>query len=298
MALLGAVTAVGALHACTTGPGREDVAVQRLETALCDKRLECGCALVDESFECGGWPPPYGLDESSSRAGLAFDPACIERWMGWLDRLSCQAPVLPRYAELCPLYHGTLREGEPCQGTALTDTDCDRGRFCIAGVCRHAQGTSFGAQDEPCDLGERCDDGLVCHDSSCRRLPGPDEPCLDYRCNSESSCIDDVCRRLPGPGASCDTGECAAGAFCSVDPVTGLSECLRAGDVGDPCQGHRQCVSGNCPAGFCEDPAAVGDPCDNQLPCGPGSLCAEGVCQAAEDGAVPTGSACDLLDTL
>jgi hypothetical protein len=296
MALLGAAVAVGPLHACTAGPGREDVAVQRLETQLCEKARECECSRVDELIECGGWPPESYDYEGLDRAALAFDPTCVEAWTSWLDTLSCQAPVLPPYADVCPLYHGTLRAGDPCQQSSRTETDCGPRLLCIAGLCRDPQRTAFGGPSQPCDLGNACDDGLACIEAVCERLPGAGEPCLGGRCSADARCSDILCVALPGPGEPCPAGDCRPEAFCSVDASTGIAECLHAGDVGEPCRGHRECVSGNCPAGVCEDPAEVGDACSDQLPCGPSQYCAEGSCQAEGDGAVPSGSACGVLE--
>jgi hypothetical protein len=305
MALLGAAAAVAALHGCVAGTGREDVGIQRLQTRLCEKALECNCEPLyrddfGQPFECGDWPVDAYEFEYSYRSTLAFDPTCVERWTSWVDRMSCQAPVLPGYADLCPLYHGTRREGEACEQSSLVATDCGAGLLCIAYTCRDPLRTSFGGQGELCELGGGCDDGLTCTPSSiCQRLPGPGEYCLEgHLCNAESRCGYDLCVALPGPGERCDSGECQGGAACSFDPVTGVSECERAGEVGEPCQGHRQCASGNCPAGVCEDPAGVGDPCGSQLPCGPGLVCAEAQCQAPGEEGVPSGPACAVLDVL
>jgi hypothetical protein len=303
MALVGAAAAVGALQACVAGTGREDVGIQRLQTRLCEKALECGCEPLyyddfGQPLECGAWPVDEYDFEYSYQATLAFDPACVERWTSWADQLSCEVPVLPDYADLCPLYHGTRRAGEACEQSSLVHTDCSAGLFCLAGTCRDPLRTSFGGRGEPCSLGGGCDDDLGCVSSVCLRLPGPGEFCLEgFLCNAESRCGYDLCVALPGPGELCDSGDCEAGAFCSFDPVSGRSECQRSGDVGEPCQGHRECTSGNCPAGFCEDPAGVGDPCGSSLPCGPGFACVAGQCQAQGEG-VPSGSACAALDVL
>lgn len=308
MALLGATVAVVAPPACVAGPGREDVALQRLQTRMCEKARECGCAPPSpdeaveaaEPFQCGDWrplEPAPGFDDfdpAPSRAALAFDPACVERWIGWVDALSCEVPTQPSYDELCPLYHGTLREGDECFMEWLVESDCDRGLYCIAGSCREPSRIAFGRAGEPCDLGSLCDEGLACIDDLCQRLPGAGERCVDYRCNDESYCEGVRCEALPGPGERCDAGQCLAGLLCRFDPVDGVSVCQASGDVGDPCTGHRQCLSGNCPAGFCEEPADVGDPCGSQLPCGPDLLCDGGLCRLTGDGA-PTGSVCSLL---
>lgn len=308
MALLGAAVAVAAPPACVAGPGREDVGLQRLQTRMCEKARDCGCAPpssdeVADSFQCGDWRPiepdigfDTGFDGGSYRASLAFDPACVERWILWVDALSCEVPTRPSYAELCPLYHGTRREGDACEeGSSLAETDCDRGLYCIVDVCRDPSRTAFGTAGEPCDVGGLCNEGLACIDSLCQRLPSAGELCLDYRCNAESYCDDGLCEALPRPGERCDRGECVAGSYCRFDPALGRSVCQPAVDVGEPCSGHRQCQSGNCPAGFCEEPADVGDPCGSQLPCGPDLLCDEGQCRPAGDG-VSVGSACTVLD--
>lgn len=304
MALVGAAVIAGAPLACVGGPGREDVALQRLTTRMCEKARECGC---DEppseettgagAAECGGWPP-LDLDAEhygSEHASRAFDPACAERWASWVDTVSCEAPTLPSYADLCPLYHGTRRAGETCSGASLVETECERGAYCLAGVCRDLSRSAFGTAGEPCDLGSLCDEGLECIDAVCQRLPGAGEPCLaGYLCDDDSSCYETFCASRPGVGEPCSFDECGPGGYCGVDPVDGVSECRPAGDVGDRCMGHRQCSSGNCPAGFCEEPAGVGDPCGGQLPCGPGLRCDAGQCRPAGDG-VTAGSVCTLL---
>lgn len=303
MALLGTAMIVGNPLACVAGPGREDVELQRLTTRMCEKARECGCAEPPSEVEtgadpaeCGGWPP-LGLDsdDAPSDSGRAFDPSCVERWTSWVDTVSCEAPTLPSYADLCPLYHGTRRDGEECFESSLVETECERGAYCIASVCRDLSRTAFGTAGEPCDLGSLCDEGLECVDAVCQRLPGAGAPCLSgYLCDEETFCNGTSCESRPGVGEPCSFDECRAGDYCGVDPVDGVSECQAAGDVGDRCMGHRQCISGNCPAGFCEEPAAAGDPCGGQLPCGPGLLCDAGQCRPAGDGA-PAASACTLL---
>jgi hypothetical protein len=285
---LALLATAGALQACSGGPGREDGAIGRLQTLLCEKALECGCGSPLGDFAdpvaCGDWDLPYYND------AVAFDPGCVERWASWVDELTCQATERPSYADLCPLYHGTLRGGEACENHGLiTETSCDRGFFCIAGTCRDPLHTSFGGQGDPCDLGERCDDGLTCV-GLCIRLPGPGEVCLEgFICNAESSCNDGLCDA--GFERPCGAfNDCREGWFCSSDPVTGSSQCQLAGEVGAPCMGHRECTSGNCPAGVCEDPAGVGDQCGSQLPCGPGLACSGGECQS--DGSAAT---CELI---
>lgn len=296
IALLGAAAAVGFLQACGTGPGREDVAIQRLDTRICEKALECGCPPgFDElgmplAVECGGWEATEIDEEAWYPTELAFDSACVERWVQWLDEQPCDAVVLPSYADLCPLYHGTRREGEACgqDSFSLRHSGCERGLYCLAGQCRDPRRTSLGTERQPCDLGDRCDDGLVCVGQVCERLPGPGEPCLEgYLCNTDAFC-DAVCMALPGPGEPCGS-DCRSGSFCSFDAATGTSTCRLVGDVGEPCSGHRQCASANCPAGVCEPPAEVGAPCGSQLPCGPGLACIEDRCQ---------GAACTLLDAI
>jgi len=304
MALLVAAAAVAAQPACVAGSGREDVAIAGLHTRLCEKARECGCGPLyydglGQPLECGVWSVD-GSDDFGGfdRSTLAFDPACVERWTSWADELSCQVPARALYAELCPLYHGTLREGETCQRSGLVDTDCGAGLFCLAGTCRNPLRVTFGAQGEPCELGGLCDPDLECVNETCLRLPGPGEFCLEgFLCNAESRCGYDLCVALPGPGQRCDSGDCEPDAFCSFDPVSGVSECQRSSNVGEPCQGHRQCVSGNCPAGFCEEPAGVGDPCGSQLPCGPGLACVEDECRGPGEG-VSSDLACEALAVL
>lgn len=289
----GLVVALGVGTGCGPGPGREDVAIQRLETEVCEKLAECSC---DESpLACGDWPLEL---EPSPLDPVAFDPGCVERWSSWVEALSCQAPALPRYADVCALYHGTGRPGEPCEVTAVDYSDCGRGLLCIAGQCRDPQRTPVGGLGQPCDLGQRCEADLVCLAGECQRLPSAGEPCVDFRCAPEATCIDERCRALPGPGERCPEGQCNEGARCSFDDEVGALVCERLGDVGDPCMGHRDCVSGNCPAGFCQDPAEVGDRCSDRLPCGPGQFCVDEICQAYDEGVVPTGSACLLLESL
>jgi hypothetical protein len=299
IALLGAATAAGALQACGgTGPGREDVAVQRLDTRLCEKALECGCPPGFDAFgmplesECGGWEAGETDAEPGYATDLAFDPTCVERWVEWLDERPCDATALPSYTDFCPLYHGTLREGEACGQYffSLRQTECERSLYCLAGQCRDPRRTAFGMQGQPCDLGDRCDDGLTCFDAVCLRLPGPGEPCLSgYLCSPDARCSDIVCVALPDVGERCDSGDCRTGSFCSFDSATGTSTCRLLGDAGDLCSGHRQCASSYCPAGVCEPPAEAGAPCGSQLPCGPGLACVADRCQAA---------ACTLLEEI
>lgn len=288
---LGAVIVIAALTTCIAGSGREDVAVQRLETALCEKAAACGC--TDEPLECGEWPSSLIRDGSG-----AFDPSCVDHWLTWLDGLACGAAELPSYAELCPLYHGTIREGEPCERRALTETDCDRGLYCIAGTCRDPQRIALGEPSQPCELGERCSPGLLCFAERCERVPGAGEACLSSSCDANSRCDEGRCVALPGADQLCESGECRENAFCSFDPGSGFSVCRAKGRVGEPCRGHGECGSGNCPAGFCAHPAKVGDPCSNRLPCGPDQWCDQGVCVPAEDLNDPTTTTCELLDTI
>lgn len=300
VALGTAVMAASALCSCTDGPGREDVAIQRLETALCEKRAECGCEAVEPEI-CGRWPLVDQFGNERRPPPLAFDAECQERWLTWVDELSCQRPALPGFAEVCPLYHGTIREGMECTDGGIVQTSCGRGLLCIAGTCRNPRTTSFGGFDQRCDLGDRCDDErALCVDGWCQRLPGTGEPCLRFECTPDHTCIDDQCIPLPLVGEPCfgTRDSCTSEAFCDLDPNTGEGRCEPVRGVGQPCQGHRDCRSGNCPAGTCASPAEVGDPCSSNLPCGPDSFCSDGICQARVEGTVLVGSVCELLSSV
>lgn len=297
LAAMGAST----LGSCTTGPGRDDVAIQRLETALCEKQVECGCSRFTEQA-CGDWPIyPYGQMELQ-RSERTYDPECQEQWLAWLDTLTCSTlAAVPDRSELCPLYHGTIREGMECtvEGS-LFETDCERGLICAGRVCRDPQGISFGELGEPCRNFDLCYGGGRCVDGLCQRLPGPGEPCLSFECASGAFCAEDVCQPAPLVGEPCMFDECVEGAYCEIDPMTSEGQCRRLGDIGDACSGHSQCMSGNCPAGTCQYPAKPGDPCSNRLPCGPGSICSDGICEMFEvegDGEdVPVSSVCTVFD--
>lgn len=296
-ALLAAALGAGAQVSCTDGPGREDVAIQRLETALCEKRAECGCP----SFEpetCGQWPVSDQFGALRPPPDLAFDVDCQERWLAWVDTLSCPAPTLPRFSEVCPIYHGTIREGMPCFSNEIIESPCERGLLCIAEVCRDPLQTSFGGIGEPCQLGGGCSDAQArCIADVCQRLPSDGEPCLEFQCATDHQCFDDRCVPLPRIGETCQGGpdSCATGGYCEFDFNVGEARCEPMRDVGQPCQGHDECFSGNCPAGVCAEAAGPGDPCSNQLPCGPGSFCSSGVCQANGGSTGFAGSVCDLL---
>jgi len=295
LALLAAATAAGALQACGAGSGREDVAIQWLQTRLCEKALECDCGSTlgdfGEPVVCGEWDPPSSNDAVYGHFfPLAFDPDCVERWVSWVDELTCQATERQSYADLCPLYHGTLRAGEPCEDYGLiTESTCGRGLFCLAGTCRDPLHTTFGGQGEPCDFGEHCDDGLTCL-GLCRRLPGLGEACLEgFICSADLRCNNGLC--AAGFGRPCGAFDnCPVGWFCGSDPANGSSQCQPAGEVGAPCMGHSECKSGNCPAGVCKESAGVGDPCGSQLPCGSGLICGGGVCQLNG-----TGLSCEVI---
>ncbi len=298
---LGAITLVGtAPVSCVDGSGHDDIAIQRLETALCDKRAACDCDQDDQfapiDFECGDWPLREQGFFRMVDTSRAFDPGCVDRWEAWVDGLRCQAVALPRYEDVCPLYHGTIAQGMPCSGDNPLSTECDRDLFCLAGTCRDPQVTAFGGVDQPCDFGDRCDDDqLECNGGLCRRLPTAGEPCPDFRCDENARCDQDMrCQSLPSAGQSCLDGACSPGAFCDLDPMTGEGDCLGLLDLGDPCTGHLQCSSGNCPAGICKDPARPGEACSGTLPCGEDSFCVNFVCEAFPEDSAPLGSICEL----
>ncbi|MCX4247699.1 hypothetical protein [Paraliomyxa miuraensis] len=288
------VAALTAQPGCGEGSGQDDAALQRLETRLCEKWQECGCTTVP--LECGGWPVDDPFVEPGGGA-LVLDPACVEPWWSWVDALSCETPDPRRYADLCPLYHGTRRVGDDCSDFPPHITQCAAGLMCIAGQCRDPQLTAAGGEDEPCDIDDWCEDDLACVDAQCQRLPGPGELCLEGRCQDGAKCVDDRCATLPGPGQPCLNDACQSGSRCETNANTGERICMSLASVGEPCMGHGECVSGNCPAGSCQPPAQSGDRCSQNLPCGPGLRCQQGICRAPGEGSVPT-SACSILDDL
>lgn len=301
IAVLATAMGTSALVSCTDGPGREDVTIQRLETALCEKRAECNCSSL-EPETCGEWIIVEGF-EMVPPPELAYDAACQDRWLAWVDSLSCQTPTLPPLSDLCPIYHGTIREGMDCSDAGIVESQCERGLLCIAGRCRDPGQTSFGEIGEPCDFTGRCNDAqALCIDGLCQRLPASGEPCLAFECAPDFGCTAGRCQPLPVAGEQCQASVqlCATGSVCQADPDpgTGAGRCEPLRDVGQPCQGHAECLSANCPAGVCAPPAGVGDPCSGQLPCGPSSLCFDNVCQPRVDGALFTGSLCDLLSSV
>lgn len=283
----------GALGSCDSGPGHEDAEIQRLETALCDKAAACDCAdPFDMERVCGQWPPEPSFFRTL-HDDRAFDAACVDAWLAWVEGLACGAAVLPRYAEICPLYHGTLTAGMDCVDTDVFSSPCERGLLCIAGRCRDPQALALGGADQPCELGDVClDEQLACIDQICRRLPTAGEPCVDRQCARDAVCIDDGCQSLPLAGEPCLNTQCHPDARCDLDGSEAV--CVALSDEGEPCRGHAQCLSGNCPAGRCEAPAGPGEPCSNQLPCGKGLQCGDGRCEAPLVDGVPLGTVCEL----
>ncbi len=244
---------------CGEGPGREDVLLDGVVHRFCEKMAECGCLSPEELASCT--PSNDGFDQDSLPPELAYDPRCAEQLEGLIGSLSCTDPQPLTFADLCPLYHGTLFEGQPCgyadpfRGAGIGGGggdeylgDCGSGLQCILGECRDPQTVEFGGEGQPCDL-TGCDEGLLCVDGqTCSRLPGPGEPCPDGSCREDSRCV--------------------------FDPTGGEEpRCEALADIGQPCMGHVECVSGNCPAGFCVAPAGAGSECGSNLPCGEGFEC-------------------------
>lgn len=285
-----AATAVVASLACTVGAGREDVAIVALHTRLCEVAEQCECATLEGV--CGSW--------SEIEPEGTFAPECLDVWLEWADELECGAARPPIGPHLCPLYHGTIPAGMPCNDsvTALrgpTFTDCGAGLVCAGGTCRSPVALDFGALGQPCDLGESCDEGLYCRDRrSCERAPGRGEPCPDRVCAAPYACEEEVCVGLPGEGEPCLRGLCASGLTCEPEG------CVRKAEVGEPCFGHRECVSNNCPAGFCAPLPQPGDPCSGTLPCGPRQVCVDGRCEGiiGEGGVDGVEATCDALRVL
>ncbi|MCA9656603.1 MAG: hypothetical protein KC501_42255 [Myxococcales bacterium] len=287
-----AMTSVIASPACgvAEGGGREDVAIARLSTVLCEVAQECDCAFVGAVCEQWQHLEPRG----------AFADECLEVWARWAESLQCGVSALPIEARLCPLYHGTIYEGFACDEwidrleVDPLATDCGAGLVCVTGRCRDPETIDFGARGQPCDIGFACDEGLYCQrQATCERIPGQGEACPDRICQADSQCDDEVCVRLPAEGEPCLRGNCASGLACDD------GRCRRLAAVGEPCFGHRDCITFNCPAGFCASVPEPGDPCSNRLPCAPGQLCVEGSCEElpgeddAGDGAPSL--TCDLL---
>jgi hypothetical protein len=255
-----------AVAACGDGPGNEEAAVVgALYVSLCDRLTTCGCLPPDDEFIC---VEPRGFQPEPEAADPAFDPQCAQDMVELVRGLDCNRPFELSYADLCPIYHGSILEGQACadleagvfgpDGEFIPPAElgsCGPRLFCIQGICRDPTTVSFGGLDEPCDL-LGCDGELACIAGLCQPLPLAGQPCaLD-----------------PNAG----DGECAEGARCIFDGDVPMCEAVL--DVGAPCTGHSQCASGNCPRGNCEPPAAVGAECSTQLPCAPELDCIEGVC--------------------
>ncbi len=277
-----------------SGPGRDDAqGFQRLSTLVCEQAAACGCDGFDRR-DCGEVTLP-GFDPSVADGrfdgvGPAFSEACLERWVGFIESLDCSGDLMsPGYADVCPLYHGSIFEGLEC-----ADTDdpffsvCGPGLWCIDGRCLDPEGRAFGGRGQPCDFGQTCDDELDCRAGQCLPLPGAGMGCVGTDCDSASVCgTGEVCISRPVLGEPCAPGQCAAGLSCEPDAL-GDRVCTRRVANGEPCTGHRQCASEFCPAGRCTPPLRVGDSCSSTLPCGPGLTCNAAVC--VRDGGTPDGS--------
>jgi hypothetical protein len=238
---------------CGEGPGRDDLGFLAVATTVCDRLVECGCVSPEEAEFCTGSLSP---DAFFGAEGIAYDDACAQAWRRWIDAASCSDPGVPDLGDVCPIYHGAVFEGLPCESEGALFTDCGPQLWCIGGTCVDPVGRALGGRDEPCDPLRGCDEELACSNGVCLPLPGPGQPCADDRCAEGSRCEPPVDFESPGM-------------------------CVAGGEVGAPCMGHAECASFNCPAGFCAAPATIGDPCSSTLPCGPELSCQEGVCQGA-----------------
>lgn len=239
----------------------------------CEARSRCTCddAEMDRSAcEAEQREAITSAREAAIDEGYAYDQACVETYLAFIDALSCAEVVdATTRAGLvdfvaCRVFRGGQAVGAACTDPGLDAADpCGAGLRCEDGECVEYFSQGLGAA---CDLlGSDCALGLRClvDDSAtgpvCTALPGAGEPCFEAHvidsvvsmCDSASWCDDGTCRALPGLGEACvPAGVPAQLERCAWGGVCGASDrCVTAPAVGEPCGELSTCAEdGRCNA--------------------------------------------------
>lgn len=263
--------------ACGNGLGQTP-SIVKLEQALCNKLVECGCG---ESFAdsglllpvtCEGWTLAdalsYGDDgddgydygygyeggyEEPDQLPRSVDEQCLQQIVARVDGLACDAFFAVGGAdchEFCWPVIGPRFAGEPC----VTQSDCGRGLLCHHAECIEPCTMQPPGEGDPCESAAECPQGLVCGEQ------------LDSD--------ERVCVVLPTRGQPCYLGACAPGLGCGSDN-SGNEVCVRLTEEGAPCMGHLECASRYCPAGFCALAPGENQGCGASDACAAGTECVE-----------------------
>lgn len=172
------------------------------------------------------------LQSAAVDAGLTYDADCVQQTIATYESSDCASLLglgLPEAREnwLCPPYHGSGVENQPCEESFPTRlSECGAGMICLDGQCN--------AIDTAC----ACDEGFGC-------APNSGGQCLQVVADGEV-CFTDVA-----------VGACAAGSHCTTpDPLPPEGElvewrCQARAALGETCTHDAACLSGACEENVC-----------------------------------------------
>ena len=282
------------------GPGGHptyDQAWQCLDTTICTLFSRCQIPTLQEDCEQRA-PYEFSLfdrddliSEQIIRQQIAagvteFHPDNLADCIANIEGADCQQIETDLdFSTLCPIFTGTVADGDPCVlGTecATAGARCEGSALCQQNdVCCMRKCTPPVAVGGDCSGGERCASGGHCVNGACTAGEMSD-PCNgDGDCDpgfwcdtAQNSCKPDVADGAPCSGDA----QCPSPQTCLGNNLSGgtMGTCGRSDEVNDSCDG--MCSGFACyqpdPAqlGTCLTVAAEGESCAN-VPCLGGLSC-------------------------
>lgn len=256
------------------------------------------------------------VQRRAQEGGLQFDAECaaftLARWaeLGCDDFDAIALRVRPSSSSSdavfpwCPLYHGSVPEGEECHNAfgTLWD-DCEQGSECEEDTERGSRCTAVEPYEtdppglgEPCEGGEpvarySCEAPLYCagnpnlETTTCQPYSEEGEPCQQFECADGLLCDigTGTCKRPPPLGSPCafvEYTDCGEGRYCDRGGIeTADGVCAAQLEPGATCSDVDACLGGSCSCdpyadGPCEGTCMPGPPsyaliCDPGLPFAP-----------------------------
>jgi hypothetical protein len=218
--------------------------------------------------------------------GLQYEPSCVAEYIAFYEAPGCAASSdvsAQAYAEVvqCELFHGSAQVGESCESDIVFlpgVDDCAPELTCVNGFCE-----ALKAEGQPCNgvaaIQPDCEHPLFCDPAqsppSCQPRRAIGGHCDDDEmCGPDGFCQDETCVPTQAPGESCwGAGECTYGHCTEFTCVAVAAACTPwSFEISDSCGDGRSAaadfIEANSACEVDEDCVALDAICYEGTPCG------------------------------